>query len=65
MSSPRATHWNLLEQILCYRKGSPGRGVLYKNHGHCKVEGFSDTNWAGSKIDRSLQQGTAYLLVVI
>jgi len=34
MASPRTTHWAALEQILCYLKGAPGRGIWYRNHGH-------------------------------
>src|SRR5262249_33271042 len=42
MSSPTVDHWTALEQILCYLKGAPGRGILYKNHGHNHIECFSD-----------------------
>ncbi|KAL3507064.1 hypothetical protein ACH5RR_032446 [Cinchona calisaya] len=57
MSSPRTTHWAALEQILCYLKGAPGRGILYHNHGHSRIECFSDADWAGSKIDRRSTTG--------
>ena len=30
----------------------PGRGILYSNHGHNRVECFTDADWAGSKEDR-------------
>ena len=33
MSSPTVDHWAVVEQILCYLKGAPGRGILYSNHG--------------------------------
>lgn len=52
MSSPTVHHWAELEQILCYLKGAPGRGILYANHGHTHIECFSNTNWAGFKVDR-------------
>ena len=42
-------HWAVVEQILCYLKGTPGRGILYSNHGHNRIEGFSDADWTGSK----------------
>ena len=29
-----------------------GHGILYKTHGHTKIECFSDIDWAGSKEDR-------------
>ena len=44
MSSPIIDHWIVVEQILCYLKGSPGRGILYSNHGHNRLEYFTDAN---------------------
>ena len=52
MSSPTVNHWAALEQILCYLKGAPGRGILYENHGHSHIECYLDVDWAGSKMDR-------------
>ena len=57
MSSPTIHHWAALEQILCYLKGAPGRGIVYTNHGHTHIECFSDADWAGSKIDRRSTSG--------
>nr|CAD1833849.1 unnamed protein product [Ananas comosus var. bracteatus] len=57
MFSPTVTHWEALGQILCYLKGAPGRGILYKNHGHSNIECFSDADWAGSKVDRRSTTG--------
>ena len=37
MSSPTLDHWSAVEQILCYLKGAPGRGILYINHVHNRV----------------------------
>ena len=51
MSSPTVDHWATVEQILCYLKGALGRGILYSNHGHNRIECFSDADWAGSKED--------------
>ena len=52
MSSPIVDNWAAVEHILCYLKGAPGRGILYSNHGHNKVECFTDADWVGSKEDR-------------
>ena len=57
MSSPIVDHWAAVEQILCYMKGSPGRGILYSNHGHNRLKCFTDANWAGSKEDRRSTSG--------
>ena len=52
MSSLTIDDWALVEQILCYLKGALGRGILYSNHGHNKLECFMDADWAGSKEDK-------------
>ena len=38
--------------ILCYLKEVPGCGILYKKHGHTRIECFSDAYWTGSKEDK-------------
>ena len=48
MSSLTVDHWAPVEQILCYLKGAPGRGILYSNHGHNIIECFYDADWVGS-----------------
>ncbi|CAM8937083.1 unnamed protein product [Rhodiola kirilowii] len=57
MASPTIDHWKALEQILCYLKGTPGQGMIYKNHGHFQIECFSDADWAGDKDDRRSTTG--------
>ena len=41
MSAPMVDHWAAVEEILCYLKGALGRGTLYSNHGHNRIECFS------------------------
>ncbi|CAH9083140.1 unnamed protein product [Cuscuta epithymum] len=57
MSSPTVDHWNAVEHILCYLKGTPGRGIVYQNHDHMRIECFADADWAGSKDDRRSTSG--------
>ena len=57
MFAPTVDHWAVVEQILCYLKGAWGRGILYSNHGHNRIECFSDTYWAGSKEDMRSTSG--------
>ena len=52
MSSPTINHWAAVEHILCYLKEALKRGILYKKHGHTKIECFSYADWVGSKEDR-------------
>ena len=57
MSSPTVDHWAAVEHILCYLKGALGRGILYSNHGHNRLECFTDADWEGSKEDRRSTSG--------
>ena len=52
MASPIVDHWAAIEQILCYLKEAPGRGILYNNHGYNRLECFTDADLVGSKEDR-------------
>ena len=42
----------VVEQILCYLKGTPRCGILYSNHGHNRLECFTNANWVGFEEDR-------------
>ena len=48
-SSPKVDPWVAIQQIQCYLKATPGREILYKDHGHMKIKSFSDLNWADQK----------------
>ena len=52
MSAPTVDHWVTVEHILCYLKRVLGQGILYSNHGHNRIEYFTDADWAESKEDR-------------
>ena len=57
MSSPTIDHWPAVEQIPCYLKGAPRRGILYNNHGHNRLECFTNAYWARYKEDRRSTSG--------
>ena len=57
LSAPMVDHWATIEQILCYLKGASGRGILYSNHGHNRIECLSNADWARSKEDRRSSSG--------
>ena len=42
MSSPTVNHRAIVEHIPYYLKEAPGRGILYKKHGHTRIECFSE-----------------------
>jgi len=57
MHDPRKLHMDTVERILRYLKSTPGKGILFTNHGNLKVEGYTDADWAGSKNDRRSTSG--------
>ena len=57
MSSLTVDNWAAVEHILCYLKGALGRRILYSNHGHNRVECFTDADWTWSKEDRRSTSG--------
>jgi len=42
MHDPKNPHMDAVEQILRYLQSTPGKGLLFSNHGHLKVEGYTD-----------------------
>ncbi|KAK4406558.1 Retrovirus-related Pol polyprotein from transposon RE2 [Sesamum angolense] len=57
MDKPRSVHWEAALRILKYIKTSPGKGLLFKRHGHVKIEAYADADYAGSKDDRKSTSG--------
>lgn len=57
MHDPRKPHMDAVERILRYLKSAPGKGILFSNHGHLKVEGYTDADWGGSSNDRKSTSG--------
>ncbi len=57
MHDPRSNHLDAVNRILRYLKGCPGKGILFANHGHLKLEGYTDADWAGCLDDRRSTSG--------
>uniref|UniRef100_A0ACD5U385 Uncharacterized protein n=1 Tax=Avena sativa TaxID=4498 RepID=A0ACD5U385_AVESA len=57
MHDPRSGHLNAVNRILRYLKGCPGKGILFSNQGHLRVEGYTDADWAGCLDDRRSTSG--------
>ena len=47
MSSPTIDNWATVQHILCYLKGALRQGIQYSNHGHNRVECFTNVDWVG------------------
>ena len=57
MHDLKKPHMDVVERILRYLKSTSGKGLLFSNHGHLKVEGYTDADWAGSADDRRSNAG--------
>ncbi|GAV62543.1 hypothetical protein CFOL_v3_06066, partial [Cephalotus follicularis] len=40
-----------------YLKSAPGKGIWFSNHGHLRLEAFTDADWAGLRDDRRSTSG--------
>ncbi|XP_073109740.1 secreted RxLR effector protein 161-like [Elaeis guineensis] len=52
MHDHRERHQEAAYQIVRYLKGCPGRDLLFFRHGHLKIEGYTDADWARALDDR-------------
>jgi hypothetical protein len=57
MHDPRSGHLDVVYRILRYLKSSPGKGLMFKAHGHLNVEGYCDADWASCLDDRRSTSG--------
>lgn len=51
INEPGQKHFDAAYRILRYLKGTPGKGLLFKNRGHLQVEAYTDADCAGSTIE--------------
>ena len=52
MHQLRETHWLAVMRVLAYIKSCPGKGLVYRKHGHVHISGYSDSGYAGDQEDR-------------
>ncbi|XP_019056266.1 PREDICTED: uncharacterized protein LOC109116021 [Tarenaya hassleriana] len=57
MHAPTTTHWQMIDRILKYLKGTPNKGLWMRNNQHTKVIGYCDADWAGDRTDRKSTTG--------
>ncbi|XP_020214429.1 uncharacterized protein LOC109798521 [Cajanus cajan] len=62
MKNPREEHMEVVTRILRYLKSSLGGGLIYSKNNHLEVEGYSDSNWVGTKPDRKSTIGYVTLV---
>ncbi|KAL6201969.1 hypothetical protein ACLB2K_025681 [Fragaria x ananassa] len=57
MHNPNEDHMNAVMRILRYLKSAPGKGLVFRKHGHLRTSGYTDADWAGNIIDRRSTSG--------
>ena len=55
-------YMSVVNRILAYLKSSHGKGILFSKHGHLDIEGYTDSDFARSKLDR--KSTSRYVLFV-
>ena len=62
MHQPRKTHWLAVIRVLGYIKSCPGKGLVYRKHGHVYISRYSDSGYAGDRGD--MKSTTGYYIFV-
>uniref|UniRef100_A0A803LUX6 RNase H type-1 domain-containing protein n=1 Tax=Chenopodium quinoa TaxID=63459 RepID=A0A803LUX6_CHEQI len=57
MHKPQEQHLEVVYKILRYLKGSPRKGVIFRNHGHLNLHAFTDADWGGDRDSRKSTSG--------
>ncbi|KAK6160534.1 hypothetical protein DH2020_003915 [Rehmannia glutinosa] len=61
-SAPKESHMTAAKRILRYLKGFQEVGLWYPKEGGFKLIGYSDSNYAGCRVDRKSTSGTCQML---
>jgi len=61
-ANPKESHFKAAKRILKYLKGTSFVGLWYPSHSPIHLIGYSDSNFAGCKLDRNSTSGTCHLL---
>ncbi|XP_019418587.1 PREDICTED: uncharacterized protein LOC109360408, partial [Lupinus angustifolius] len=61
-SSPRESHYITVKRIMRYLKGTINMGLWYPRDASLSLVGYSDSDFAGCKLDRKSTSGTCHLL---
>jgi hypothetical protein len=63
MVDPRHVHWIAVKHVLRYLHGTFGYGLRYVSDGGVKLQGYTNSNQAGSAVDRKNTLGCCFSLV--
>ena len=62
MHSPRTTHFQALYKVLRYLKGTTGLGIAYRKTGKLDLNLYTDSDFAGSRVDYRSTTGYCTIL---
>ena len=62
MCEPRQIHWIAAKHVLKYLRGTMGYGLRYDSECDLKLQGFTDSDWAGCSTDRKSTLGCCFSL---
>ncbi|WJZ92889.1 hypothetical protein VitviT2T_011862 [Vitis vinifera] len=62
MSSPSNVHMGVAKRVLKYVKGTTNLGIWYLKTGGVKLDGYADSDWAGSVDDMKSTSGYAFTI---
>jgi hypothetical protein len=62
MSQPRQIHWVAAKHVLRYLRGTVGYGLRYASSVDMRLQGYVDSDWAGSAVDRKSTSGCCFSL---
>ena len=52
MHDPKKSYMDVVERVSRYLKSALGKDLLFSNHDHLKVKGYTGANWTGSADDK-------------
>jgi hypothetical protein len=58
----RQEHWVATKHVLRYLRGTMEYGLRYLGDGEVKLQGYTDSDWAGSATDRKSTSGCCFSL---
>ena len=64
MSQPRQTHWIAVKHVLRYIRGTVGYGLRYASSVNLSLQGYADTDWAESTMDRKSTSSCCFTMKV-
>ena len=60
-ANPKVSHFKAAKRIMKYLKGTSTVGLWYPSHSPIHLIGYSDSDFAGCKLDRKSTSGTCHL----